>query len=91
ERSRLAELVGAVEAGAPVLVVQGERDSFGSPAELRAALAAGLPGQGRRAGGPGRPVHLVDLVAVPGDHGLKGSAGAAADAVQRFLADLSGS
>jgi predicted alpha/beta-hydrolase family hydrolase len=93
ERSRLAELVGAVEAGVPVLVVQGERDPFGSPAELRAALAAGLSAQARRGGGPGRrvpQVHLaVQLVAVPGDHGLKGSAGAAADAVQRFLADVS--
>ena len=90
ERSRLAELVGAVEAGLPVLVVQGERDPFGSPAELRAALAAGRPATSRRGGGPGRLVHRVRLVAVPGDHGLKGSAGAAADAVQAFLAELDG-
>ena len=52
DRSRAAELE-AVEV--PVLVVQGERDSFGSPAEL---VAAGLPAQAR-------------LQVVPGaDHGL---------------------
>jgi uncharacterized protein len=35
ERSRADELVGA---GVPVLVLQGSRDPFGSPAEVRAAL-----------------------------------------------------
>jgi predicted alpha/beta-hydrolase family hydrolase len=91
ERSRLAELVGAVESGAPVLVVQGERDPFGSPAEVRAALANELPAKARRAVGSGRRERTggpVTLVGVPGDHGLKGSAGAAADAVQEFLAAL---
>jgi predicted alpha/beta-hydrolase family hydrolase len=38
ERSRAAELA----AGCPVLVVQGSRDSFGTPDEVRSA-AAGLP------------------------------------------------
>ena len=52
DRSRAAELQG-VEV--PVLVVQGQRDPFGSPDELR---TAGLPAQAR--------VHVV-----PGaDHGL---------------------
>lgn len=52
DRSRAAELQG-VEV--PVLVVQGQRDPFGSPDEL---FAAGLPTQGR--------VHVV-----PGaDHGM---------------------
>lgn len=52
DRSRAAELQGV---RVPVLVVQGERDSFGSPDELR---AAGLPAQVR--------VHVVSGA----DHGL---------------------
>jgi predicted alpha/beta-hydrolase family hydrolase len=39
DRSRLAELLGA---GTPVLVVQGERDPFGTPAEFPADLPAGV-------------------------------------------------
>jgi predicted alpha/beta-hydrolase family hydrolase len=78
ERSRLAELLAPVDAGVPVLVVQGERDPFGAPQEV----AEGLAGLGRTALG------RVRLVGVPGDHGLKGSAGAAADAVEAFLGGL---
>jgi uncharacterized protein len=78
ERSRFDELAGALQAGRPVLVVQGERDPFGSPEEVRAALQDLRPAVRRRA----------TLTPVPGDHGLKGSAGAAADAVQTFLAGL---
>lgn len=37
DRSRYAELAGAVELGIPVRVVQGERDPFGTPGELTAA------------------------------------------------------
>lgn len=37
--SRIAELAAVTEVAAPVLVVQGARDPFGTPAELRAALA----------------------------------------------------
>jgi predicted alpha/beta-hydrolase family hydrolase len=81
ERSRLAELLEAVNAGLPVLVVQGERDPFGTPADVIAGV---------RAAGPPKRRALVRIVPVPGDHGLKGSAGAAADAVQEFLASLSG-
>lgn len=40
ERSRAAELSGA---GCPVLVCQGERDAFGTPADLDVAMR-GLPG-----------------------------------------------
>jgi predicted alpha/beta-hydrolase family hydrolase len=79
DRSRLAELLDAARAGRPVLVVQGERDPFGSPAEVDEGLTAALSRSARR---------TVHLVGVPGDHGLKGSAGAAADAVQAFLAGL---
>lgn len=52
ERSRAAELLGVPAA---LLVVQGERDPFGRPPEVVAALA----------GSPGR------VCAVPGDHGLR--------------------
>jgi uncharacterized protein len=75
EKSRVAELVGAVTSGLPVLVVQGERDPFGTPEQIRAALPRAARGG-------------VRLVAVAGDHGLKPGAGAAADAVRDFLADL---
>ena len=37
DRSRYAELAGAVDLRLPLVVVQGERDPFGTPAELRAA------------------------------------------------------
>ena len=77
ERSRFDELAGALTAGLPVLIAQGERDAFGTPDEVRAALAGLRPAVRRRA----------VLAAVPGDHGLKGGAGAAADAVEAFLAD----
>jgi predicted alpha/beta-hydrolase family hydrolase len=40
ERSRAPELRTPPEHGIPTLVVQGERDPFGSPEEVRAALAA---------------------------------------------------
>ena len=40
DRSRFGELASAIARGGPVWVVQGERDAFGTPAELR---AAGLP------------------------------------------------
>jgi predicted alpha/beta-hydrolase family hydrolase len=89
DSSRLFELAGAVAgsaggpAGVPALVVQGERDPFGSAEELTAALSA-LP----RAELSATARRRVHVAAVPGDHGLKGSAGAAADAVQTFLAGL---
>jgi predicted alpha/beta-hydrolase family hydrolase len=82
ERSRLPELLGAVEAGVPLLVVQGERDPFGSPDEVRAGLAEPVTQVARGAG-------VAQVVGVPGDHGLKGSAGAAADAVEAFLLHVS--
>jgi predicted alpha/beta-hydrolase family hydrolase len=55
-----------------VLVVQGERDAFGTPADLEAALA-------------GRPRTLVR--AVPGDHALKKDLPAVVAAVLPWLAD----
>ncbi len=58
ERSRAGEL----EVHLPLLVVQGERDALGTPAELRAALSpSGGSGRGSRS----------ELVAIPAaDHGF---------------------
>ncbi len=58
ERSRADELVGA---GRPALVVQGERDPFGGPGAVTAAVqAAGLPARAR-----------PEVVPVPyADHGF---------------------
>jgi len=61
ESSRADELAAG---GRPVLVVQGERDPFGTPADFPA--------------GP-------QVVGVPGDHSLRGSAAAAATAVAGWL------
>jgi len=59
ERSRRAELAGALGAGVPALVVQGENDAMGRADEVAAAFT-GAEGEG------------LDLVVVPGaDHGLK--------------------
>lgn len=72
ERSRLGELASV---GVPVLLVSGARDPFGSPDELRAALAA--PHAGPR-----------ELVLVPGaTHAFPRAAGASlAEAVAAFVA-----
>jgi predicted alpha/beta-hydrolase family hydrolase len=67
DKSRAAELRGV---DVPLLVVQGERDAFGRPAEVVAALA-GHPGQ---------------VAAVPGDHGLRRDVAAVAAAAVRWLA-----
>src|SRR4051812_38752963 len=67
EKSRLEELLGA---GVPTLVVQGERDPFGGPADFP----------------PFDPAQPVELVAVPGDHSLRRSADAVAAAVAAWLA-----
>ena len=56
ERSRAGELAGTA---VPTLVVQGERDAFGTASEIRATLASA---------GPTSP---YDVVAIPGgDHGF---------------------
>jgi predicted alpha/beta-hydrolase family hydrolase len=75
DRSRLGELLGAVSAGVPVLVVQGERDPFGSPDELAAGLTSGLPRSARTG---------MWLVPAAGDHSLR-SAATVRDAVGAFL------
>jgi predicted alpha/beta-hydrolase family hydrolase len=59
ERSRADELLGADR---PTLVVQGARDPFGTPDEVRAALAAAGSGS----------VAEASVVGVPAaDHGFK--------------------
>nr|WP_221203844.1 alpha/beta family hydrolase [Modestobacter versicolor] len=69
EKSRAAEL-HLVEA--PLLVVQGQTDAFGGPAEVRAALTG----------------HAGAVAAVPGDHALKKDPAAVADATVSWLGRL---
>ena len=68
-KSRAGELQGV---GVPLLVVQGERDAFGGPTDVRAALAG----------------HAGEVRAVPGDHALSRDVAAvvsaALDWLQRF-------
>ena len=66
EKSRAAELLGV---DVPLLVVQGETDAFGRPAEVAATLS-GHPGVVR---------------GVPGDHGLRRDPDAVASAVVDWL------
>ncbi|MFT4295689.1 MAG: hydrolase [Micropruina sp.] len=71
ESSRIAELAGVT---GPVLVVQGERDPFGSPDDVRIAA--------REAGGA-QPT----IVGVPGTHSFnRGAATRAVTAVAEFMA-----
>ncbi|WP_222264651.1 alpha/beta hydrolase family protein [Modestobacter marinus] len=70
EKSRAAELLGVA---VPLLVVQGETDAFGRPAEVAAALAG----------------HAGRVVAVPGDHALKKDPEAVAAATVGWLRELS--
>lgn len=85
--SRIAELA---DVAGPVLVVQGDRDPFGSPEEVRAAVAAHP-----------NPHARVSVVAVPGTHSfvpLKREGPSAADerraaiaaVVGRFVASVAG-
>ena len=69
EKSRAAELL-AVDV--PLLVVQGETDAFGGPAEVEAALAG----------------HAGVVHAVPGDHALRKDPAAVATAAVTWLRDL---
>ncbi len=74
ENSRIAELIGV---RGPVLVVQGERDPFGSPDDVRAAV--------REAGGA-----QPEVVAVPGAHSFAPRTRAdraGIDALKRTLVD----
>jgi hypothetical protein len=71
EKSRAGELALVA---VPLLVVQGETDAFGAPAEVRAALAE---------------VRGAQVTAVPGDHGLRKDVAAVTGAVIGWLAALS--
>ena len=75
ESSRAQELEGALADGLPVSVVQGERDPFGTPAEVLAAVS--LP--------PTR------MYAVPGTHTIpRGSASAVGAAITEVLRGIPG-
>ena len=81
--SRIGELAGA---GIPALVIQGERDPFGSPDEVRAALAAaGIPPASAGAAPEG-----VAVLGVPGTHSFTPrtkAALAAADELAALIVD----
>lgn len=70
EKSRAAELTAVP---VPLVVVQGETDAFGSPAELAAVLA----GHGS-----------ASVYAVPGDHSLKRNVDVVAAAAVSWLSEL---
>ncbi|MCE0486339.1 alpha/beta hydrolase family protein [Ornithinimicrobium sediminis] len=72
ERSRADELLAPVRDGIPTLVVQGARDPFGGPREIRSVLA-------------GRAARVVE---VPGDHGPTRDLPTLRDAVSDFLDGL---
>jgi predicted alpha/beta-hydrolase family hydrolase len=60
ERSRYAELSGALDHGSPLRVVQGSADPFGTPGEL---VAAGLDPERLVSVGGGHTPHPGDVVA----------------------------
>jgi predicted alpha/beta-hydrolase family hydrolase len=70
EKSRAGELTGA---GVPLVVVQGETDAFGAPADVAAALSG-------QAG--------ASVYAVPGDHSLKKNVHIVAAAAVSWLQEL---
>jgi predicted alpha/beta-hydrolase family hydrolase len=70
EKSRAAELTGVA---VPLVVVQGETDAFGAPADVAAVLSG-------RAG--------ASVYAVPGDHSLKKNVAIVAAAAMSWLDEL---
>jgi uncharacterized protein len=72
EKSRADELTAVP---VPIVVVQGERDTMGTPEKVAAALA-GLPG--------------ASVYAVPGDHALKQNVDVVAAAAVSWLVELAG-
>lgn len=70
EKSRIGELLLPVQAGLPVHVVQGARDPFGSPQDVRAAL--------------GEDAGRVQVDEAPGTHSFTGGS-AVAESVVRWL------
>jgi predicted alpha/beta-hydrolase family hydrolase len=70
EKTRAGELTGA---GVPLVVVQGETDAFGAPADVAAVLSG-------QAG--------ASVYAVPGDHSLKKNVDVVAAAAVSWLAKL---
>lgn len=70
EKSRAAELIGVP---VPLVVVQGERDAFGAPADV-AAVLTGMPG--------------ASVYAVPGDHSLRRNPDLVGAAAASWLAEV---
>jgi len=74
EKTRISELTAAAE-HVPVLVIQGERDPFGSPQDVRDAVQQNLPDH----------VENVTIAAVAGDHSLGRDLDALSAAAEQFL------
>ena len=72
ERSRAAELTQGSDGGRPLYVVQGRRDGFGTPDDVRSAA--------RSAGAD------VEVLAVDGDHALRADLAAVAAGTVEWLA-----
>lgn len=71
DRSRVGELAVPLVHGIPTLVVQGSADPFGSPAEVREAVAAELGARATGAGPVGASAEVAvapEIVEAPGTH-----------------------
>jgi predicted alpha/beta-hydrolase family hydrolase len=79
EKTRAGELTAAGE-HVPVLVVQGERDPFGSPQDVRDAVREGIPDR----------VENVTVTPVAGDHSLSRDLDSVGSAAEYFLARWGG-
>ncbi len=96
ESSRADELQGVLQAGIPLLIVQGASDPFGRPAEFQAALGTAPVGppaaltsvaSGPAASGDGLPpAEQVRLVEVAGGHAFSKDPQDVVSAVSEWLA-----
>lgn len=80
EKSRAPELAIPLQHGLPTLVVQGRADPFGSPAQVREAVAEHASGPG------GEQPDLLEIVDVPGNHSPSRDQDRVAQAVLDWLA-----
>lgn len=84
--SRVGELRIPVRSGLPVLVLQGERDRFGGPADIEEALRQEPPASPRPEGDRTDSDKSVAIVrSYPGDHGPSRDGAALTEDARRFL------
>jgi hypothetical protein len=80
ESSRAEELLTPIRAGLPVRVVQGERDPFGTPDEVRAAVRARVP--------DAASVSSAHVSSAPGTHSFGKAPAGVVEAVRGFVGAL---